>query len=312
MKSIKLLFAITLLFSALSAWAFFGDSPKLDFDDCQKTVYLNDNGLNFKIETKANKISDLLNEKGVKLSDHDQVIPNSDSAIYPGINIQIKRAVRMKVAFDGKTAEIYTLENTIAKALAENNIKMGRLDKTSPDLNSLPQNNLSITVTRINIEEVTVQEDIDFKTASKNDSEMGWREKKITTPGEKGTREVKYKITYKDSKEVSRVVLSKNIIKEPVTQVETQGTYVKCGKASKGQGTWYSYQGGMYAASTTIPRGGYARVTNTANGKSIIVQINDYGPQGRGRVIDLDKPAFLKLAPLGAGVIGVKVEEVLN
>jgi rare lipoprotein A len=68
----------------------------------------------------------------------------------------------------------------------------------------------------------------------------------------------------------------------------------------------------MFAASTTIAKGNYARVTNTASGKSIIVQINDYGPQGKGRVIDLDKVAFQKIASLGAGVIGVKVEEVLN
>ena len=123
---------------------------------------------------------------------------------------------------------------------------------------------------------------------------------------------MKYKITYKDGKEISRVVLERNITKDPVTEVETQGTYVKTGNAQRGQGTWYSYQGGLFAASTTIPRGGYARVTNTANGKSVMVQINDYGPQGKGRVIDLDKVAFQKIASIGAGVIGVKVEEVLN
>jgi rare lipoprotein A (peptidoglycan hydrolase) len=123
---------------------------------------------------------------------------------------------------------------------------------------------------------------------------MSWREKKITTPGEKGIREVKYKITWKDGKEISRVVLEKTVIKEPVTQIETQGTYMKLGKAQKGQGTWYAYQGGMYAASLSIPRGGYAKVTNTANGKSIVVQINDSGPYGKGRIIDLDKVALKK------------------
>ena len=58
--------------------------------------------------------------------------------------------------------------------------------------------------------------------------------------------------------------------------------------------------------------GSYAKVTNTANGKSVIVQINDRGPFGPGRIIDLDKVAFAKIASIGAGVIGVKVEEVLN
>lgn len=295
----------------LRVFAYFPDR-EISLDGILKSIIINDNGLHFKAATSKNTVSELLEEKNIKIGDHDQVIPSRETKIYPGMNVEIKRAIKMKVEVDGKKMDIYTMEKTISRSLAENNISLSRLDKTDPDLNSLPQNNTIVIVTRINVEEVTKQEDIDFKIQAKNDSKLGWREKKVEIPGEKGIREVKYKITYKNSKEVSRVILSKSIIKEPVTQVEVQGIYVKVGNAQKGQGTWYAYQGGMFAASTTIPRGGYAKVTNTANGKSVIVQINDYGPQGKGRVIDLDKVAFQKIASLGAGVIGVKVEEVLN
>jgi rare lipoprotein A len=77
-------------------------------------------------------------------------------------------------------------------------------------------------------------------------------------------------------------------------------------------GTWYSYTGKRAAASLSLPLGSYARVTNPANGKSVIVVINDRGPYGKGRIIDLDKVAFEEIASLGAGVIDVKVEPVLN
>jgi uncharacterized protein YabE (DUF348 family) len=300
-----------LFFPICSVSAYFPDR-EINLESILKSIIVNDNGLHFKIATNTNTISELLNEKNIKLGDHDQVIPSKETKIYPGMNIEIRRAVKMKVEVDGKKLDIYTMEKKISRSLEENNIVLGRLDKTEPDLNSLPQNNATIIVTRINVEEVTKQEDIDFKTTAKNDSKLGWREKRVEIPGEKGIREVKYKITYKNSKEVSRVILNKSIIKEPVTQVEVQGTYVKVGKAQKGQGTWYAFKGGMYAASLSIPRGGFARVTNTANGKSVIVEINDSGPYGKGRIIDLDKPAFEKIASLGAGVIGVKVEEVLN
>jgi uncharacterized protein YabE (DUF348 family) len=300
-----------LIFAARNVFAYFPDR-EFNLDSLPKNVTINDNGLCFKTATNARAISELLEEKNIKIGDHDRIIPKIDAGIFTGSNIEIKRAVKMKVEVDGKKLEIYTLEKTISRSLGENNITLTRLDKTDPDLNSLPQNNLTIIVTRINVEEVVKEEDIDFKTTAKNDSKLGWREKKIETPGEKGKREVKYKITYKNGKEVSRVVLEKKTVKEPVTQVEVQGTYVKVGKAQKGQATWYSFQGGMFAASLTIPRGGYAKVTNTANGKSVIVQINDSGPYGKGRIIDLDRPAFQKIAPLGAGVVGVKVEEVLN
>ena len=311
-KRIKILL-IFLLVSPLLCLAYFPSREgKEDFENALKIVAINDNGLHFRMITHASTVSELLKEKNLKLDNHDQIIPALNSKIYTGSNVEIRHAVKMIAQFDKQKKEIYTLEKTIEKALLENSIKLGRLDKTNPDLNSLPQNNITVVVTRINVEEVTKQEDIDFKTQTKTDNKMSWREKKITTPGEKGIQEVKYKITYKDGKEVSRIVLEKTIIKEPVTQIETQGTYMKLGKAQKGQGTWYSYQGGMFAASLSIPRGGYAKVTNTANGKSVVVQINDAGPYGKGRIIDLDKVAFQKIAPLGAGVIGVKVEEVLN
>lgn len=297
---------------AIKVLAFFNDPDDIEFGNNQKIISLNDNGLDYRTSTSAETVNDMLKEKNIILADRDQVIPEKDAKIFPGENIIIKRAAKVKIQADGKTIENWTLENNVNAALTDSNVILTRLDKTNPDKNYPVTNGMTIVVTRINEEEITVNEDIDFKTTQKLDSKMGWREKDVTTPGEKGIMEVRYKITYKDGKEISRVILGKNKIKDPVTQVETQGTYMKLGSANKGQGTWYAYQGGMFAASTTIARGGYAKVTNTATGKSIVVQINDYGPQGKGRVIDLDKVAFQKIASLGAGVIGVKVEEIQN
>ncbi len=309
----KLLALIIIVFFAYKAWGVFSEEEIiLDFSNSAKTVTVNDNGLTFKLHTKTNSVEDLLRENGLNLKEYDQLIPSKESLIIPGANIEIKRAVKIKISADGKTLEDYTVGKTVSAALHENKIVLTRLDKISPDLDYPVQNNLIITVTRINVEETAIQEDINFKTIVKTDKKMGWREKEVETPGELGIREVVYKITYKDGKEISRVALSKKTIRDPVPQTETQGTYMELKKAARGQATWYAYQGGMFAASTTIPKGNYAKVTNTANGKSIVVQINDYGPQGKGRVIDLDKVAFAKIASLGAGVIGVKVEEILN
>ena len=284
----------------------------LNFENSPKIISVNNNGLNFNLIAQANTVEDLLKEKNIALSEYDQIFPALDTRIFPGTNIQINRAVKIKIEVDGKEIESYTTAKNISNAISENGIALGRLDKIAPDKFSSLENNLEIIITRINVEEKAIQEDIDFKTTVKNDNKLGWREKKIETPGVKGTKEVLYKITYKNNREISRVKLSQKIIQEPITQVETQGTYIKTGKADKGQATWYAYQGGMFAASTTIPKGEYAKVTNVATGKSIIVQINDYGPQGKGRIIDLDKVAFAKIASLGVGVIGVKVERVLN
>lgn len=303
-----------LLFLILTSWKIFFHSKdrELRFENQSKIITLSDNGLESRIKTNAQTVDNFLAEQKIAISEHDEVLPNIIHSILPGENIKIRRAMQIKIVADGKKIESYTLANNLITVLNENHVALGRLDKTTPDKNGLLADKLEIIVTRINVEEKIIPEDIAYKVITKLDKELGWREKKIEIEGENGIREIKFKITYKDGKEVSRIILDKNITKEPIVRVETQGTLVKTGTAKKGQGTWYAFKGGLFAASTTIPRGGYAKVTNTANGKSVMVQINDYGPQGKGRIIDLDKVAFQKIAAIGAGVIGVKVEEVLN
>jgi rare lipoprotein A (peptidoglycan hydrolase) len=54
----------------------------------------------------------------------------------------------------------------------------------------------------------------------------------------------------------------------------------------------------MTAAHKTLPIPSYARVRNPANGKEVIVRVNDRGPFSPGRVIDLSYTAALKLGVL--------------
>ena len=102
------------------------------------------------------------------------------------------------------------------------------------------------------------------------------------------------------------------MIKKPQKEVVIQGTYIKLGKAHRGQASWYNFTGKMTAANPWLPLGSYVKVTNLANHKSVIVKIVDRGPFGKGRIIDLEKVAFAKIASLGAGVVNVKMEEIKN
>jgi rare lipoprotein A (peptidoglycan hydrolase) len=66
----------------------------------------------------------------------------------------------------------------------------------------------------------------------------------------------------------------------------------------------------MTAAHKTLPFGTIVRVTNLANGEYIDVEINDRGPYGPGRVIDLSSSAFEEIAALSTGVINVQYKEL--
>lgn len=67
----------------------------------------------------------------------------------------------------------------------------------------------------------------------------------------------------------------------------------------------------MTAAHPTLPIPSFARVTNVANGKQVIVRVNDRGPFHSGRIIDLSYTAALKLGYLGKGSGELEVERLL-
>ena len=67
----------------------------------------------------------------------------------------------------------------------------------------------------------------------------------------------------------------------------------------------------MTAAHPMLPIPSYARVRNPANGREVVVRVNDRGPFHSGRIIDLSYTAALKLGLL-RGVAPVEVERLTH
>ncbi|MDD4182744.1 MAG: septal ring lytic transglycosylase RlpA family protein [Candidatus Omnitrophica bacterium] len=96
------------------------------------------------------------------------------------------------------------------------------------------------------------------------------------------------------------------------------GPYPKIGAAS-----WYSAKitatgekandNDLTCAMRKKDFGKYYRVCNTANDKCVVVRHNNFGPSKRfydqGRIIDLSKAAFSRIADLEEGIIEVTVGE---
>jgi rare lipoprotein A len=64
---------------------------------------------------------------------------------------------------------------------------------------------------------------------------------------------------------------------------------------------------GMTAAHRTLPFGTMVRVTNTSNGRSVVVRINDRGPFVKGRIIDLTPGAAHAIGCSGLASVTVDV-----
>ena len=66
----------------------------------------------------------------------------------------------------------------------------------------------------------------------------------------------------------------------------------------------------LTAAHRSLPLNTRVRVTNTENGKSVVVLINDRGPYVRGRVIDLSTAAARELGMVKEGIVPVHIDIV--
>lgn len=136
---------------------------------------------------------------------------------------------------------------------------------------------------------------------------------------------------------VALCVLAASCATEPS---ETRGTY-KVGKPYKVRGEWYypkvepdydetgvaSWYGKKFhglttsngerfdmnklsAAHRTLPMPSILRVTNTHNGRSVLVRLNDRGPFADDRIIDVSRAAAARLGFLESGVADVRVQYV--
>jgi uncharacterized protein YabE (DUF348 family) len=275
-------------------------------------VTLDDDGRVFETMTSARTVADFLNEQKIRVSDEDILFGFREDAVYEGRNIIVRRAKHITLTNGGVKQSIVTHQTDIGKVLLENDISMSEDDFVMPKGMSVVNDGLALSVIRVVIEERVIEKPIVFAKTVEEDTTLSWRKNSVTQKGENGIKRLTYKVVSHDGVEIDRKLIKQEIAKEPITEKTVQGTYVEVGKAHTGLGTWYAYTGTMAAASPWLPMGSSVKVTNQQNGKTVIVKINDRGPFGKNRILDLDKVAFAKIASIGAGIIPLKVEEITN
>lgn len=283
------------------------------FPQGEKAVRLLLDGKRFEFERVTSAtVEDLFRDQGLTVPPESRVFPERTTRLAPGDTIWVELARSVSIRTDGKTERVMALARTTEDILSERGLSLDEDDIVEPSRSETVPDQTTIVVTRVEIKEESKDAPIAYTTKTIEDDQLSWRKKIVKQKGEQGIKRTLYRVSYHDGQEVRRRVIGTEVVKEPVEEIITQGTYVKTGKSHRGAASWYAWTGTMAAANPWLPKGSYVRVTNLDNGKSVIVVINDRGPFVPGRIIDLDKVAFQKIASLGAGVINVKMEEIVN
>lgn len=288
--------------------------PEKDlFSGVSKNVFLLDNNVEFSFQGVTEKtVGEFLEAQRLTLREKETVFPPLETTLVSGMKIFVARTHEIAIEADGAKQFFSVHATSVGEVLSEAGFMTDEDDIVKPEREAFASQNMVITVTRVQIEERVVEKAVAFEKKTNEDDNLSWRKTVVTQKGEKGLDRLVYRVSTHDGKEVNRKLIKTERVKEPVAEIVTQGTSVKLGKSHTGGASWYAWTGTMAAANPWLPKGSYVKVTNLENGKSVIVVINDRGPFVPGRIIDLDKVAFAKIASVGAGVINVKMEEITN
>ncbi len=293
-------------------WLFVRGGHRFVRSDNVERVVVNDDGKEVVLRNvSARTVDDVLSVYDGDIGDEDRVFPPRDEDVFADdvINITRKKTLIVKVGDEEQKFETYG--EKIGEVLIRQNVEFDENDIFVPVASTVVTKDITTELIRVEFKEEIITKDIPFKKIVKEDDDISFLKKYVDQEGKKGEKKIIYKVAYHNGEEVERKVDREEIVKEPVDEITVQGTKVKLGKKHKGACSWYSHTGTLSAANQWLPKGSYVKVTNKANGKSVIVQINDRGPFVAGRIIDLDREAFKKIAPLGAGVIDIKMEEII-
>ena len=252
-------------------------------------------------------VTEQLNLISVQLNPEDKVDAFPDPALGLGSAILVTRATPITIKDGNQSKVVRTWTSTVSDLLTEQKIELGNDDKIDPSKDTTLVSNMTITITRVAVTQISETEPISFSSTTVNDATMEKGQTKLLVVGKNGVRTKTYQVRRENGVEVSRVLLSNKVTTDPIAQKTAVGTKVVV--FGTGTATWYSRPGHTAgAASNTLPAGTKVHVVNVSNGKTVDVTIDDHGIQGSA-VIDLDKEAFQQIGTLGQGVASVRLEK---
>lgn len=236
--------------------------------------------------------------------------PPLDAEVGDGESIVVAQPVEAVVIADGVEQPVVTNVLTAGALLRQMGISVGPHDRVEPSIVAYPGDG-PIRVVRVSTTTEEVKVPIPHGVVTRATEELDEGVRKVAQQGQDGVRLHTYRVTYENGRVTSRTLVSTEVVASPTDEVVLVGTrkpvFSGSGSVQVGQASWY-HRSGMTAAHRTLPFGTVVKVTNRANGRSVTVTINDRGPYVAGRIIDLSDDAFARLAPLGAGVIDVRIE----
>jgi len=189
-----------------------------------KSVSVVVNGQETIVETKQWVLQRLLDEQAIAIGPHDEVSIPLNAAIKDGDRIEVTHAIPVIVKADGKTSTVYTTERTVQAAIEELHIPVRGQDKVIPPLHTALDEELTVTVVRVDKKVSETERAMPFSIVKKNDPTLEAGMQKLVQPGKEGLIVESIEKQYEDGVLISKKMVSKVVETAAVNQVVAIGT----------------------------------------------------------------------------------------
>ena len=267
------------------------------FSWANKTVTLNMDDKKQNIQTFALTVEQLLEAENIQLQENDRVKPGRSEFLRDGMTVFVKRAVPLTLKVDGSTKRVYTHSSTVQALLGEFGITLQAEDSVSPATEKTIKKGMTVEVVRQRTQIVEEEISIPNETVKQNNAKLARGNTKVVQQGHPGLVKKVWQITYRNGKEHSRELESKEIIRQPVDRIVEVGSAriisrggktVRYAKAIDMVSTAYTYTGNNTATGIP-PRRGVVAVD-----PSVIPLYTRLYVEGYGYCTALDRGSAIK------------------
>jgi uncharacterized protein YabE (DUF348 family) len=302
---------------------------------------LDDNGVTTTIWTTGTSVDAVLGQLG---RSPDSVEPPRGSALVAGATLTIRDSKSVVVNADGQQEFVVQSGRTVGDVLARAGITLDADDEVTPAPTAQIANGDTVTVVRWDTHDVIEDTPIPNTVQQRNDPTIARGRQVVLQPGQTGLLRTTSQVTTRDGIEVRRTFLAEQRVREPIDRIVAVGTKAPTSSnqspaappaapvvtspappsvngqyvlrdppvglepgSQSGMATWYDAPVAGGCAHRTLPKGTRVTITDSRTGASASCIVNDRGPFGAGRIIDLSPELFQQLGHLDAGVIAVTI-----
>ena len=219
-----------------------------------------DGGVSLRIESRAATVAEALRSARIPFYEEDWVRPDLASPVFPGLRVNIERAIPLTLQSDGQRLETRVLGETVGDALQAEGIALAGKDYTRPATDMPLQEGLVIQVVRV-VEEFKVQsEAIPFETVWQPDADLELDHRRIAQVGQEGLLRRLIRFVYEDGEMTEQTVEREWVAEPPQDHFIAYGTQIVWRELETPQGTiryWRHMR--VFASSYTAATSGKSR-----------------------------------------------------